>query len=277
MKQILMIMLMLNISLAAQTHRFIYEYEFKTDSAAAEKRKASMVLDVNPDDVKFYNYDFVITDSINKTRGQNNITWDDTPALTRKRNADVHTNYKMAQAMFITETKDPVSWKLLNETKVTGGYSLQKATADFGGRSWTAWFTKDIALNEGPYKFRGLPGMVFEVYDDRDNFRFSLIKSYQLAKTYDTQSILENFAGQRPVKIPEAKLVKMMLDYYNDPLHEFKEHMKKNTDPNAHFKVMGIEVKGPEQLKELSEKMQAYIRKNNNPIELDKAVRYPAL
>ncbi len=161
MKQILMIMLMLNISLAAQTHRFIYEYEFKTDSAAAEKRKASMVLDVNPDDVKFYNYDFVVTDSINKTRGQNNITWDDTPALTRKRNADVNTNYKMAQAMFITETKDPISWKLLDETKVTGGYRLQKATADFGGRSWIAWFTKDIALNEGPYKFRGLRGMVF--------------------------------------------------------------------------------------------------------------------
>lgn len=67
----------------------------------------------------------------------------------------------------------------------------------------------------------------------------------------------------------------MMLDYYNDPLHEFREYMKKNTNPNARFKVMGIEVKGPEQLKVLSEKMQDSIRKNNNPIELDKAVHYP--
>lgn len=180
MKYIVIIMLMLNASLAAQTHRFIYEYEFKTDSAAAEKRKASMVLDVNPEEVKFYNYDFVITDSINKTRGGHDITWDDTPALTRKRNTDLNINYKMTQVMFITETKDPISWKLLEEIKIVEGHHLQKAAADFCGRHWIAWFAKDIALSEGPYKFRGLPGMVFEVYDDRDNFRFSLVKSYRL-------------------------------------------------------------------------------------------------
>jgi len=39
--------------------------------------------------------------------------------------------------------------------------------------------------------------------------------------------------------------------------------------------VMGIEVKSPDQLKELSEKVQDNIRKTNNPIEIDKAIRYP--
>ncbi|WP_228443014.1 GLPGLI family protein [Chryseobacterium nematophagum] len=275
MKNIIIVLLLLSTSLIGQTHRFIYEYDFKMDSTSTQKRKANMVLDVNPDQVKFYNYDFVVTDSLNKTKGENNMIWDDTPALTRKRNSTINFNYIMLQNMFIVETDNTINWKLSHETKALGGYTLQKATTKFGGRNWTAWFTKDIVLNEGPYKFRGLPGMIFEIYDDKDNFKFSLVKSYKLSKNYETIGILENFGGQKPVKISEAKLVKMMLDNYNDPLHDFKEHYKNNTDPNAHFMVMGIEVKSPEQLKELSDMMQKNIKKNNNPIEIDKAIQYP--
>ena len=79
--------------------------------------------------------------------------------------------------MFSVETQDKMNWKLQNETKTSGNYLLQKATTKFGGRNWTAWFTKDIALNEGPYKFRGLPGMIFEIYDDKNNFKFSYISN----------------------------------------------------------------------------------------------------
>lgn len=276
MKKILLFLIIISVSLSAQTHRFIYEYHYKMDSANTEFRKTSMVLDVNPEDVKFYNYDFVLTDSTNKTKGQNNVIWDDTPALTRKRNSDVNVSYIMLQNMFTVETTDKINWNLQNETKILGTYSLQKATAKFGGRNWTAWFTKDVTLNEGPYKFRGLPGMIFEIYDDKNNFKFSLVKSYKLNKTYETIGILENFGGQKAVKIPDSKLKKMMLDNYNDPLREFKEHIKNNTDPTARFMVMGIEVKSPEQMKELSEKVQDNLRKNYNPIEIDKAVKYPA-
>lgn len=152
---------------------------------------------------------------------------------------------------------------------------MQKATADFGGRSWIAWFTKDIMISEGPYKFRGLPGLIFEISDTKDNFYFQLIKSYKLNKTYETSSLIENFGGQKPLKITEKTLHKMKLDSFNDPLHQFKEQYKNNTDPGAKYFVMGIEIKSPDQFKELSEMMQNNIRKNNNPIELDKAVKYP--
>jgi len=275
MKAILLFVMMISLSVSGQTHRFIYDYHYKVDSTDKETRKVSMVLDVNPDNVKFYNYDFVVTDSTNKTKRQNNIIWDDTPALIRKKNSNINSSYINVQNMFIVDTEDHVEWKLSDETKKFGVYKLQKATTKFGGRNWTAWFTKDIALSEGPYKFKGLPGMIFEISDDKGNFIFSLAKSYKLPKTYDTTSIIENFAGQKPVKITEAKLKKLMLDNFNDPLHEFKEHIKNNTDPTARFMVMGIEVKSPEHLKELSEMMQKHIRKSNNPIELDKAIHYP--
>ncbi|SDM21410.1 GLPGLI family protein [Chryseobacterium taihuense] len=275
MRMFSILLILVSATVVAQTHRFIYEYHYKTDSTSSEHRKTNMVLDVNPADVKFYNYEFVKTDSANITKGGNHIIWDDTPVVVRKRNTNINNNYINLQNMFIVETEDRVQWKLSNETKTSGSYQLQKATTGFGGRNWTAWFTKDINLNEGPYKFRGLPGLIFELYDDKDQFKFSLIKSYQLSKTYETRNIIENFAGQKPVKIPESRLNKMIVENFNDPLREFKEHYKNNTDPTARFMVMGIEVKSPEQIKDLSDKLQSHLRKHNNPIELNKAIVYP--
>lgn len=276
MKILLLLMLMLNISLCAQTHRFIYEVQMKDDSTAEGKRKLNMVLDINPDEVKFYDYDYVLNDSANITRGRNSMIWSDAPTVIRKKNTNQNRSYILLDHLFVIESVDKISWKLHEETKKLGNYFLQKATADFGGRSWIAWFTKDININEGPYKFRGLPGLIFELKDTKDNFTFNLVKSYKLPKTYETLSIIENFGGQKSLNISEKKLHKILLDTYNDPLHQLKEQFKNNTDPTASYFVMSIEVKSLDQFKELTEMMQNHIRKNNNPIEVNKAVQYPS-
>lgn len=275
MKQLIFILLILNISISAQTHRFLYETEIKLDSTSAEKWKLNMVLDVNPDEVKFYDYEYVLTDSLNKTQGKNSAYWSDAPAIIRNKNTNRNQSYIFLDNLFVVESNDKIQWKLHKETKKSGNYLLQKATADFGGRSWIAWFTKEININEGPYKFRGLPGLIFEIKDTKDNFTFNLVKSYKLPKTYDTRSLIENFSGQNPVKISEKTLRKMMMNTYNDPLHEFKEQFKNNTDPTARYFVMGVKVNSLDQFKELTEMRQDYIRKNNNPIEIDKAMHYP--
>lgn len=259
----------------SQTHRFIYEFKFKSDSTAQDFRKENMVLDVNPDLVKFYNYQYVETDSTNITKKQNSYYWDDeTPALVRKRDTDSNSSYLLLDNLFVLETTDKMTWKLSEETKQVGGYHLQKATTQFGGRHWTAWFTKDINLSEGPYKFRRLPGMIFQILDDKNQFDFTLVKSYKLAKTYNTQSILEGFSGYKPVKISAEKLKKLYLDYYANPLRDFKEKFKNNTDPSLRLFVMSVEIKSADQFKELTEMTQKRIRDNNNPIEIDKAIRY---
>jgi len=275
MKTILLLLLMLNISLSAQTHRFIYEVQIKDDSIAMETRKLNMVLDINPDEVKFYDYDYVLNDSANITQGRNSMIWSDAPTIIRKKNTNQNRSYILLDNLFVIESVDKISWKLHKETKKSENYLLQKATTNFGGRSWIAWFTKDININEGPYKFRGLPGLIFELKDTKNNFTFNLVKSYKLPKTYETLSIIENFGGQKAINISEKKLHKILLDTYNDPLHRLKEQFKNNTDPTASYYVMSVEVKSLDQFKELTKMMQNHIRKNNNPIELDKAVQYP--
>lgn len=270
-----LLLLLFPFFISAQTHRFIYEYQFKSDSLTKALTKENMILDINPDEIKFYPYFFAENDSINKLKNNNNSSWDDLlPVITRSRNTNKNTSYVLLNDLFSVQTVDPINWKLSTETKKVGNYSLQKATTTFGGRNWTAWFNTEINLNEGPYKFRGLPGLIFEISDDRNNFSFSLVKSYQLKSTYDTSDFLESFAGQKSVPITEKMLLKKQLELFNDPLQDFKE-MFKNSKGEGSFSVMGVKIKSLDQFKELTTMTQERMRKENNPIELDKVIHYP--
>lgn len=73
------------------------------------------------------------------------------------------------------EDKVDFNWVIHSEKKNIFGYSCQKATTNFGGRSWEAWFTSRIPVSDGPWKFRGLPGLILQVFDDKGNFSFDCI------------------------------------------------------------------------------------------------------
>ena len=273
MKYILLLLFPFLIS--AQTHRFIYEYQFKSDSLANELTKENMILDINPTEVKFYPYFFAENDSINKLRNYNNFSWDDVlPVLKRNRNTNKNTSYILLNDLFSIQTEDVINWKLSTDTKKVGIYNLQKATATFGGRNWIAWFNTEISLNEGPYKFQGLPGLIFEVADDQNYFSFNLVKSYQMKSTYNTSDFLESFAGQKAIPITEKILLKKQMELFNDPLQDFKENFK-NSNGDGTFMVMNIKIKTLDQFKELTIMTQERMRRENNPIELDKAIQYP--
>lgn len=66
-------------------------------------------------------------------------------------------------------------WLFIDSTKTILNYSCQMATCDFRGRQWTAWFTPDIPISDGPWKFGGLPGLIMEVYDLRSQYHFTII------------------------------------------------------------------------------------------------------
>ena len=270
-----LVFLLFPFLVSAQTHRFIYEYQFKSDSLAKEFTKENMILDINPEDVKFYPYFFAENDSINKLKSIKNSGWDDVlPVLKRNLNSNKNTSYILLDDLFSLQTEDEISWKLSTETKSVENYKLQKATTTFGGRNWIAWFNTKINLNEGPYKFRGLPGLIFEIADDQNSFRFNLIKSYQLKSTYDTSEFLESFAGQKAIPVSAKILLKKQMELFNDPLQDFKEDFKKGTASDS-FWVMGVQVKSLEQFKDLTVQTQERMRKENNPIEIDKALKYP--
>jgi GLPGLI family protein len=71
-------------------------------------------------------------------------------------------------------------WKISESTDTILNYSCQKATLSFRGRNYIAWFAAEIPVNDGPWKFMGLPGLILKVEDDQHLFSFELAGLQQL-------------------------------------------------------------------------------------------------
>lgn len=71
-----------------------------------------------------------------------------------------------------TEPLGEIQWEISDSTKSVLGYDCIKATANYHGRNWTAWFTPDIPLQEGPWKLTGLPGLILEASESTGQHSF---------------------------------------------------------------------------------------------------------
>lgn len=72
------------------------------------------------------------------------------------------------------EPLNAFNWEITDEKKMMGIYSIQKAITNYAGRTWEAWFTPEIPVNEGPYKFNGLPGLILRIQDTKGHFVFEV-------------------------------------------------------------------------------------------------------
>lgn len=79
-----------------------------------------------------------------------------------------------SDAYIYNEPMSKIQWKLTNETSQIKGYSVQKATTNFGGRVWEAWFAESIPFKDGPYKFSGLPGLILKIQDNKGHYIFEI-------------------------------------------------------------------------------------------------------
>lgn len=277
MKNILTITaFLLMVFLQAQTHRFIYELQYKMDSTEAGYEKVNMILDITLKEVKFYGKDLAIRDSLNKKFGTNFSYTDMTgQVVKRKINSFDNENFiNIKNGYYTFKTTDKINWTIADEIKKVENYTLQKATTKFGGRSWTAWFCKDIPFNEGPFKLRGLPGLIFELSDAKNNFIYTLVKSRELPEVSNTSDFLESSFGNKAIPINEKQKHKLMMEFYNDPFAFERNNISKSNN-DLRININGKEIHNVDELNTQTKSMQEVIRKYNNPIEIDKAMHYP--
>jgi GLPGLI family protein len=74
-----------------------------------------------------------------------------------------------------SEYLHPQQWEISDDTLTVIGYLCQKAECRFRGRNYTAWFAVDIPINNGPWKFGGLPGLILKLYDNDKLYTFECI------------------------------------------------------------------------------------------------------
>jgi len=74
----------------------------------------------------------------------------------------------------VVDTLNNFNWKISSETREINGETCTRAETNFRGRKYIAWFKKDNLIKAGPWKFGGLPGIIFEVSDIDKIYCYSL-------------------------------------------------------------------------------------------------------
>ena len=77
-------------------------------------------------------------------------------------------------------TKEPlakIAWMLEDDTLVIGGLLCHRATGKLYGKQWTAWYTEEMPSSAGPWKLRGLPGLIIKAEDAEGIHCFTLYET----------------------------------------------------------------------------------------------------
>lgn len=262
--------LLLPILYFGQNFRFKYSYTVVSDTIHKKNTYGDFYLDVDNTYAKFFYSSHFEVDSLKKK--SISISTYNSQILKRKLGSWKNTNYVVAQGNYFSiESEDELNWTILQDKKEKKGYKLQKAITRFGGRNWVAWFCTDIPVNEGPYKFRGLPGLIFEVNDDKHYFKYSLYKIEKLKSVPNSTNYVETNFGKKPVSITYQEYNKLLLNEYYNPFTDM-------FGPGAGdftLGYLGRILRNSNDVKEILPLHQKYVRESYNPIELDKAVQYP--
>ncbi|HYK76631.1 MAG TPA: GLPGLI family protein, partial [Daejeonella sp.] len=90
------------------------------------------------------------------------------------------------EVFLIRDTLKAINWTIQDNKKIIAGYECQKALGTFRGRNYEAWFTTAIPLSSGPWKLNGLPGLILEATDDKNEVSFSLLSIHIPPKSNTT-------------------------------------------------------------------------------------------
>ncbi|WP_261509791.1 GLPGLI family protein [Chryseobacterium paludis] len=117
---------------------------------------------------------------------------------------------KVGMALLSYKESTINNWNLINESKIINSFNCKKAEVSYKGRNWIAWYSTDIPLTYGPYKFTGLPGLIIKISDQNGDYDFELVKSVSSGKlkgrvTTISKRRYENAKETSIVDLQEAK------------------------------------------------------------------------
>ena len=276
MKKLLInLFLIFGVLAIAQNKRFIYEYKFISDSTNVDDVKTEMMfLDTTKDGSKYYSYTVFNSDSIMKVdlekqlaaTGSINVKSDMQKGSVRYSVTKTYPDYKInlhrrlgMDAYNISDDRK-INWKILPEKEKIGEWNAQKAEADFAGRHWIAWFSTEIPIQDGPYKFRGLPGLIVKIEDKTGSHKMELKGIKNITGNVDI-----NVFEVKEIAVNSKQFQKVLKEYENDPTKGIKQIQMGGTS----IILTGKDGTSTKIAKEQEERLKARIKKDNNRIELD--------
>lgn len=198
-------------------------------------------------------------EELRKSVDANNIAIPTSTSARGSISMDFYRNYPTGKSTYldkvirekfrIIEPLEQPQWDIIaDSTKQILDYHCQMARCSFKGRTWTAWFTTDIPLDNGPWKLCGLPGLILRAYDSKQQYIFDCVGMKQ--------------AGEGENITYDSKFDK----YVSATMKEFVDYQAKAV-PEDMLSAAGIQIEVPEEMKAEFMKQMAKPMPSN-PIEL---------
>ncbi len=278
----------------AQNHRFIYEYRYIPNINEKEKvMRDLMALDINKEGSTYRSLTKLTQDSARKAQiiemvkkggsiTSMNLKSTVKPGMVEY---EVQKNYQDNKIYLIQSVSrdtykiledEKVSWTISSERQKVGDYETQKATADFGGRSWIAWFAKELPFQDGPYKFSGLPGLIVKLEDTTGSHIMTLIANRKLAKAersvQNTVSSTKISFEKEPIPVNEQQFKKAWSNYILDPSKDLRAGSSVSADGTKITRIIvkdaaGNPLDANAMAKTIEEGLKKKLANDNNKIE----------
>jgi GLPGLI family protein len=227
----------------------IYEYKI-IDRELNGQQTHQDILQIAKNFSLYSNYYTYRTDSAIYNRDEKNITGREyyetydkySPKGRRKTTYNIVKNY----SSYFIEVHDRIfmdkyvyedslhlfNWKMGKDTLTVCGYLCYKAECDFRGRHWTAYYTPEIPVSDGPWKFNDLPGLILKIGSaDRDH-RFTAIALR---------------TGEKKIRLDKRDYIKTNRKKFNRELKYYNENARSMIagSPLAPRDVNGKEIELP--------------------------------
>lgn len=269
-------------NIKAQRIEILYEIDFRPSVSSAERERELSILQIDTEKLtstykSFGNYQ---VDSINyvvankpptETRNFVETLGKFTPqkssfgftVIKNLKNFDLSLLQKVNYLSYKLVSKFPYeNWRISNNlNKKISGYSTQAATIQFGGRDWVAYFTSEIPLSDGPYKFHGLPGVILELESADGDYVFKAISIKKLKAS-------PFFSASNSINISEKQYEKLIENYKLNPAGQIKIRRKSsNMSSSVNFDGVKSDMDSDDLIRRIEKEFKDWAASHNNFIE----------
>lgn len=132
-------------------------------------------------------------------------------------------------------------WKILPDIITINNYVCQKAEIEINNKKWNAYFTSEIPINDGPFIFSKLPGLIVKVESADLDYKMVLNEIKPIVNTFMINRSLYSEVT-RDIFFKEKKLddykSALKIEYSNNVMTEngrklFQEYIDKSIENNV--------------------------------------------
>jgi GLPGLI family protein len=244
----LFFLLSLLLTCVSYSQNFVVEYDYyykKKDSEVTYNKPS--ILKVTPN---FSLYKIISNDSLGITReevpqkeGGNNIIIKSNKSRfiykDIKKNTFISKEKILFEEFVTIDSLNVFNWDLDNSVvKNILGFNCNKASLNYRGRKYIAYYTIEIPSRNGPFKFHGLPGLILEIRAvDEESIDFKITAvSFKVVDDEKKLNIYNPFSNTDKIYSWEE-----YLKVYKQKYEEYKSYNSGN-DVNINLPKGNIEI-----------------------------------